>query len=143
MKYIKLFEWTNENDIKNDIDGILIELIDDKFYVEVKMDKYVVLKSSSTFEKTISFSNNNDRRYSCVTIIIKNKNRYNTNDIEDYVLTVIDYLKSKWGDKNSYGYEIPDRLEKGFYTFDGRWNAYTEFPKDLQLRQFIMCIRKN
>ncbi len=142
MKYIKLFEWTSENDIENDIDGILIELVDEGFFIEVKMDKYVVIKSSSTFEKTISFSKNNDRRYSSVTIIIKNKNKYNTNDIEDYVLTVIDYLKSKWGDKIT-GYKIPDRLEKTFYTFDGRWNTYSEFPKDLELRQFMMCIRKN
>ena len=142
MKYIKLFEWTSEHDIENDINGILIELIDDNFYVEVKMDTYVAIKTSSTFEETISFTKNNDRRYSCVTIMIKNKKRYNTNDIEDYVLTVVDYLKTKWGDKIA-GYKIPDRLEKTFYTFDGRWNTYSEFPKDLELRQFMMCIRKN
>lgn len=139
MKYIKLFEWTSEHDIENDIDGILIELLDEGFFIEVKMGKYVVLKGKNYL---ISFSDNNDRRYSCVTIIIKNKNKYNTNDIEDYVLTVIDYLKSKWGDKIP-GYKIPDRLEKTFYTFDGRWNTYTEFPKDIQLRQFVVCIRKN
>lgn len=147
MKYIrdyKLFEskvnYTRIGDIKNDIEGILIELIDDKFYVDVKMNKYVILKDISSFN-TISLSNNNDRRYSCVTITIRNSKKYNTNDIEDYVLTVIDYLKTKWGDKIP-GYKIPDRLEKTFYTFDGRWTTYSEFPKNIQLRQFVVCIRK-
>lgn len=140
MKYIKLFEWTSEHDIENDINGILIELVDKGFHTEVRMDGYIVLKSWK-FDNTISFSNNNDRRYGCVTIIIKNRNRYNTNDIEDYVLTVIDYLKSKWGDK-IIGYKIPDRLKKNFYTYNGTWNEYTEFPKDLKLRQFALSIRK-
>jgi hypothetical protein len=43
MKYInnyKIFESKLDNKI---IDGILIELVDNGYFIEVKMDKYVVL----------------------------------------------------------------------------------------------------
>jgi hypothetical protein len=126
----KLFE--SKLDIKNDIDGILIELVDNGYFIEVKMDKYVVL---SIKNRIVS----NDE--SSISIVIKNTKIYNSNDIEDYVLTILDYLKVKFA----------GRLEEKFYTgmqnmmspeYAGRWNTYSEFPNDLYIRQFVVCIKK-
>jgi hypothetical protein len=128
----KLFEI--KLDIKNDIDGILIELVDNGYFIEVKMDKYIGL----SIRNRIQVSNDE----SSISIVIKNTKTYNSNDIEDYVLTILDYLKVKF----------TDRLEEKFYTGMqdkdmisaeyGRWNTYSEFPNDLYIRQFAVCIKK-
>jgi hypothetical protein len=129
----KLFEGKLE-DIKNDIEGILVELVDNKYIIEVKLDEYVVLSAG---KNRMLYSNDK----SSITIAIKSSKIYNSNDIEDYVLTVLDYLKSKFTDK----------LEEKFYTgmqdmnfpeTTGKWNTYSEFPKNLYIRQFIVSIRK-
>ena len=127
----KLFE--SKLDIENDIDGILIELVDNGYFIEVMMDKYVGL----SIRNRIQVSNDE----SSISIVIKNTKIYNSNDIEDYVLTILDYLKVKF----------TDRLEEKFYTgmqnimapeYAGRWNTYSEFPNDLYIRQFVVCIKK-
>lgn len=146
MKHIsgyKLFE--NKDNIENDIDGILIELIDNEFNIDVKMNKFVVINTNSYLEKFIRFESENDKRYPCVSIEIKYKGgySYNTNVIEDYVLTIIDYLIIKWGDKSGYGYTIPHKLDIKFYYKNGRsFKTTSEFPKDTRIDKMVVCVKK-
>lgn len=104
MKHIKLFEKFKEFDessLKDDINGILIELKDKGFKITI-----------STF-KTMG-------RDTISIIIIPNSGYIlNGNDIYSYILTLVDYMKYKLGSDIyiEYLYWEPE-VNNSFKTFD-------------------------
>ena len=85
MKHIKLFEKFlnfDEELLKDDIDGILVELKDEGFEITTSIFKTMGRKTIS-----IALHRAVNNKYS----------NFNTNDISIYFLTLVDYIKYKLG----------------------------------------------
>jgi hypothetical protein len=75
--------------IKTDVEGILVELLDKGFLLMfMKVFLYIQMQSYKYFRV--------DSNVEGITIRIENIEIYKTSDIEDYILTVIDYIKIEW-----------------------------------------------
>jgi hypothetical protein len=84
-----LFESKAFDDIKTDVEGILVELLD-KGFLNVFMKVFYIFKCKSYKYFRV------DSNVEGITIRIENSEIYKTSDIEDYILTVIDYIKIEW-----------------------------------------------
>ncbi len=120
MKYIrdyKLFESKEFDDIKNDIEGILVELIDKGFVFNVYKGVVNIKRPKDPNAYYNTFSIDSDVE----GLVIKIENtEIKINDIEDYVLTVIDYIKMEW--------DISEIVIYDSNRFDW-WNMSTQFSK--------------
>jgi hypothetical protein len=83
-----LFESKAFDDIKTDVEGILVELLDKGFLLMWRCFYIFKCKSYKYFRV--------DSNVEGITIRIENSEIYKTSDIEDYILTVIDYIKIEW-----------------------------------------------
>jgi hypothetical protein len=84
-----LFESKAFDDIKTDVEGILVELLDKGFLLMFMKVFYIFKCKSYKYFRV-------DSNVEGITIRIENSEIYKTSDIEDYILTVIDYIKIEW-----------------------------------------------
>jgi hypothetical protein len=156
MKYIndyKMFESLSAiqfSDIRDDVEGILIDLIDKGCYVDV-YPGVVDLKQSNQPPNYPNQSGlfvplNMDHESDGIIIKVGGTEKFKGSDIEDYVLTVLDYLKIKY----------TNDFNATYYTNSGyRWNTYSDlysltddgfyFPQssDYEFARFAISIKKN
>jgi hypothetical protein len=123
MRYIKLFESSNKSKLKEDIDGLLIELKDNNFFVKVNIEKESVI------------------------IVLHQENmiydRFKYSEVEDYIDTTIDYLKYFWNKDVTVKYEIHYKF-KGYSRYrdiDSKVNLIEE-TRDKLLNFIIIKINK-
>lgn len=145
MKHIrdyKLFESKEFDDIETDIEGILVELKDKGYYFTVH--KGVVDRKISKVNTYSSILNINDK---VDGIVIKIRNTDFKGDIEDYILTVIDYIKIQFDISEIIIYDSNNRnwwnMSTQFHTRLGldRWDWFK--LKNYQgITDFVISIRK-
>jgi hypothetical protein len=104
MKHIKIFEKFDnktkvlEDKIKNDIDGILIELLDKGFrtYKKIEINNYKGYESYFHFKIDMK----------PVTGYNGYKKQFKYEEVKDYIHTVIDYLKYAINDNINISFEV-------------------------------------
>jgi hypothetical protein len=122
MKHIKLFEKFlnfDEELLKDDIDGILVELKDEGFEITTSIFK-------TMGRKTISITLHREVNDQYID--------FNTNDINIYILTLVDYIKYKL-DKDIYiEYLYWDYRNNMFSRFD-----FNDENKNMSAFKLQMC----
>jgi hypothetical protein len=138
MKYInnyKMFESLSAiqfSDIRDDVEGILIDLIDKGCYVDVYPGA-VDLKQSNQppyYINNFSIDEEGDGIY----IKVGGVTHFKSIDIEEYILTVLDYLKIKY----------TRDFSTTFYVYNqSRWNTHTDYSSiDYSFYKFIISVKK-
>jgi hypothetical protein len=117
MKYIKFFESFNRTKLEEDINGILVELVDKGFRVNV---------TTQPFFDDIP---NNVQ----IFIASDNENNFIYNEISDYIDTVIDYMSYAWVDAIksklvSINYDSHKYIEVSGY--QRKVGSYRQIPSD-------------
>jgi hypothetical protein len=134
MKYIrdyKLFESKAFDDIKTDVEGILVELLDKGFSLNVY--EGVFIYSNANHINTFRVDSNVEG----ITIRIENSEIYKTSDIEDYILTVIDYIKIEWDISEVVIYDTGRQPQFPEITGYKNWcNMSTEFSIKLGINRW-------
>jgi hypothetical protein len=138
MKYInnyKMFESLSAiqfSDIRDDVEGILIDLIDKGCYVDV-YPGVVDLKQSNQppyYINNFSIDEEGDGIY----IKVGGVTDFKSIDIEEYILTVLDYLKIKY----------TRDFSTTFYVYNqSRWSTHTDYSSiDYSFYKFIISVKK-
>jgi hypothetical protein len=143
MKYIddyKMFESLSDiglSDIRDDVEGILIDFSDKGCYVNVYHGVVYLKQSNQPPNYPNQF--NMDHESDGIIIKVGGTEKFKGSDIEDYVLTVLDYLKIKYTNDFNVTY----------YTNSGyRWNTYSDLrlmceSSDYEFSRFAISIKKN
>ena len=119
MKYIKKFEaYKVDNNIKQDIEHILGEVLDDGFSLD------------------IDFGYDDDYRQSLIVTIERGLS-FNSDLVEDYLVRLVDYINTKY-EVLKYKYaiykRIPSRTTDGINTFTTDTKYFQEFPNDSDVK---------
>jgi hypothetical protein len=144
MKYIndyKMFESLSDiafSDIRDDIEGILIDFTDKGCYVSVYPGVVYLKQSNQPPNYPNQF--NMDHESDGIIIKVGGTEKFKGSDIEDYVLTILDYLKIKY----------TNNFNATYYTNSGyRWNTYSDLysltneSSDYEFTRFAISIKKN
>jgi len=122
MKYIKNFEsYRLSSNVEQDIKDILDELLDDGFKID------------------IDFLYKDDYKQNLM-ITIENEISFNSNLVEDYLVRLSDYIKSRYEvleSKYTIYMRIPSRTLDGINTFTTDTKYFQEFPNDIDYIESI------
>lgn len=145
MKYIrdyKLFESKEFDSIKSDVEGILVELKDKGLIFNVYDGVVAIKRSKDKYSNVFSIDSDVEG------IVIKIEDtEIKISDIEDYILTVIDYIKIEWDiseiviyDSNlNFWWNMSTEFSKDFGVF--RWDWF-KLNKNSKISKFAISIRK-
>lgn len=150
MKYIrdyKLFESKEFDDIKTDIEGILVELKDKGLIFDVY--KGVAYRKISENPHAVSNIFSIDSNIEGIVIKIENSEIYKTSDLEDYILTVIDYIKIQWDISEIVIYDTGNSGNRNWWNMSTEFsikfgiNRWSWFKLNRKTNSFAISIRKN
>jgi hypothetical protein len=128
MRYLKLFEnypsprGLTPNSIEEDVNDIFTELKDNGYKIEYQR-----------------FNESGDN----VSLTIKYRRGFNSNDVREYVIMFIDYMTDKFGEQRVfYRGRTPAYDTYDTFYVNGKVFTTDDFPDDIELTALKICLNK-